>query len=72
MPNLSSLGGLEVTCPGWLGGWPETDNKAISVQSNLTETGTELGNRQKEPLIGAGAFAISKKEIVLFLMYGVV
>ena len=30
---------------GW-GGWSETDNRAISVQLNLTgtATGTELGN----------------------------
>ena len=32
---------------GW-GGWLETDNRAISVQLNLTgtATGTELGNKQ--------------------------
>ena len=35
--------------PGWVGGvggWLETDNRAISVQLNLagTATGTELGN----------------------------
>ena len=31
---------------GWVGGWLETDNRAISVQLNLTgtATGTELGN----------------------------
>ena len=31
---------------GWVGGWSETDNRAISVQLNLTgtATGTELGN----------------------------
>ena len=30
---------------GWVGGWLETDNRAISVQLNLngTATGTELG-----------------------------
>ena len=30
---------------GWVGGWSETDNRAISVQLNLTgtATGTELG-----------------------------
>ena len=30
-----------------MGGWLETDNRAISVQLNLiaTATGTELGNR---------------------------
>ena len=30
-----------------MGGWSETDNRAISVQLNLTgtATGTELGNR---------------------------
>ena len=30
---------------GWLAGWLETDNRAISVQLNLTgtATGTELG-----------------------------
>ena len=29
-----------------VGGWPESDNKTISVQPNLTGTGTgtELGN----------------------------
>ena len=34
---------------GW-GGWLDTDNRAISVQLNLTgtATGTELGNKQKE------------------------
>ena len=26
------------------GGWLDTDNKTISVQLNLTGTGTELGN----------------------------
>ena len=36
------LGGATAYLVGWL----ETDNKAISVQSNLTgtSTGTELGN----------------------------
>ena len=39
---------MEVTFPGWVGGWGgwlETDNRAISVQLNLTgtATGTELG-----------------------------
>ena len=29
---------------GWVGGWLDTDNKTISVQLNLTGTGTELGN----------------------------
>ena len=53
MPNFSFLGELEVTFPGgWVGcggyvvgGWLETDNRAISVQLNLTgtATGTELG-----------------------------
>ena len=28
---------------GW-GGWLDTDNKTISIQFNLTGTGTELGN----------------------------
>ena len=46
IPNFSFLGELEVTFPGWVGGWSETDNRAISVQLNLTgtATGTELGN----------------------------
>ena len=37
------LGGATAYLVGWL----ETDNKAISVQSNLTgtATGTELGNK---------------------------
>ena len=32
---------------GWVGGWSETDNRAISVQLNLTgtATGTELGKK---------------------------
>ena len=29
---------------GWFGGWPESDDMVISVQLNLTGTGTELGN----------------------------
>ena len=53
IPNFSFLGELEVTFPGgvggWVGGWGwlETDNRAISVQLNLTgtATGTELGNK---------------------------
>ena len=40
MPNFCFLGELEVTFPGWL----VSDNKAISVQLDLTGTGTELGN----------------------------
>ena len=42
MPNFSFLGELEETFPGW----PESDNKAISDQLNLTGagTGTGLGN----------------------------
>ena len=33
---------------GWVGGWLDTDNRAISVQLNLTgtATGTELGKMQ--------------------------
>ena len=64
IPNFSFLGELEVTFPGgWVGcggylvgGWLETDNRAISVQSNLTgtATGTELGN-----LIKFGDFCAS-------------
>ena len=44
---------MEVTCPGWVGGWvggwPGSDNMTISVQLNLTGTGTgtELGKIQK-------------------------
>ena len=45
--NFSFLVELEVTFPGLVGwgGWLETDNRAISVQLNLTgtATGTELG-----------------------------
>ena len=51
IPNFSLLGEVEVTFPGWVGGWvvggwPESDNKTISVQLDLTwtGTGTELGN----------------------------
>ena len=52
IPNFSFLSELEVTFPGgwggvggWVGGgWLETDNKTISVQLNLTGTGTEFGN----------------------------
>ena len=32
------------TTPQW-GGWLETDNRAISVQLDLTGTGTEPGNK---------------------------
>ena len=51
IPNFSFLGELEVTFPGGVGGWVgwlETDNRAISVQLDLTgtATGTELGKRQ--------------------------
>ena len=42
MPNFIFLGELEVMFPGWVGGRLDSDNKAISVQLNLT--GTELGN----------------------------
>ena len=47
MPIFSFLDYVEVTFPGWLGGWPESDNMTISVQLNLTGTGTgtELGNK---------------------------
>ena len=44
IPNFSFLGELEVTFSGGVGGWLDRDNKIISVQSNLTGTGTELGN----------------------------
>ena len=39
---------------GW--GWLETDNRAISVQLNLTgtATGTELGNKQYWKLLKIG------------------
>ena len=35
---------------GWVGGWLETDNRAISVQLNLTgtATGTELGKNTRK------------------------
>ena len=38
-----------------MGGWSETDNRAISVQLNLTgtATGTELGNMKKKVCSGA-------------------
>jgi len=52
IPNFSFPGELEVTFPGgWVDGWPESDNRAISVQLNLsgTETGTELGKQLFEP-----------------------
>ena len=49
IPNLSFLGELEVTFPG---GWPESDNRAISVQLNLTGTGTgtELGKIRRRKI----------------------
>ena len=45
IPNFSFLGELDITFPGGVGGWLETDNRAISVELNLTgtATGTELG-----------------------------
>ena len=43
--NFSFLDEVEVMFPGWVGGWSKSDNKAISVQRNLTGTGTELGKR---------------------------
>ena len=55
IPNFSFLGELEVTFPGWVvGGWPESDNKTISVQPNLTGTGTgtELGKSTISTLAG--------------------
>ena len=47
MPNFGFLGELGVTFPGRWGGWLESDYEAISVQLNLTRTGTgtELGNK---------------------------
>ena len=42
MPNFSFLGEVEVTFLGWVAGWSDSDDKAISVQLDLT--GTELGN----------------------------
>ena len=38
--------------PGGVGGWFDTDNRAISVQFNLTgtATGTELGNIQHDSM----------------------
>ena len=35
---------------GWVGGWPGSDNKTISVQLDLTwtGTGTELGNKDEK------------------------
>ena len=49
MPNFSFLDYVEVAFPGWLGGWPESDNMTILVQLNLigTGTGTELGKNVK-------------------------
>ena len=49
IPNFSFLDELEVTFPGGWGGRSDTNNRAISVQLNLTgtATGTELGNSQK-------------------------
>ena len=43
---------MELTCPGWVAGWPGSDNMTISVQLNLTGTGTgtELGNKQVAPI----------------------
>ena len=38
MPNFNFLGEVEETFPGWVGGWPESDDKAISVQLDLTGT----------------------------------
>ena len=41
-----------------MGGWLDTDNRAISVQLNLTGTvtGTELGKNYGVPLLQEGAF----------------
>ena len=46
---------MEVTFPGgwvagWVAGWPGSDNKTISVQLDLTwtGTGTELGKKTKK------------------------
>ena len=43
---------------GWVGwvGWLETDNRAISVQLNLTgtATGTELGKMAVDPIFCSG------------------
>ena len=50
--------------PRW-GGWPEIDNKTISVQLNLTgtATGTELGNIILLEISHAGFVAARKVNI---------
>ena len=59
IPNFSFLGELEVTFPGWVGGWGgwlETDNRAISVQLDLT--GTELGKSMQNLTYGDGRYLV--------------
>ena len=53
MPNFSFLGELEVMFLGWVGGQPESYNKAISIALDLprTETGTEPCNSVKDKSI---------------------
>ena len=49
-----------------MGGWLETDNRAISVQSNLTgtATGTELGNKVEKSILDFFLFCDKMKPFV--------